>query len=101
MAQTSLCPKMMEARLKALGVKIDLLKAKADITNAEVNIKYHKRIKMVPAKQEMLGRRLHKLKKSGDEAWQELKAGVYLAWRDLKHALNRAISRFKKEIMMH
>ena len=88
----------MEARLKALAVKIDLLQAKADKTNAKTNIKYSKQIKMVRAKQEMLRNRLHKLKKSGDEAWDELRAGVYIAWDDLKYALNRAISRFKKNI---
>jgi hypothetical protein len=86
----------MEARLKALAVKIDLLKAKADKTNAEANIKYHKQIKIVRPKQEMLGHRLHELKQSGDEAWEELKAGVYIAWDDLKFASRRAISRFKK-----
>jgi hypothetical protein len=96
MGQTSLCPKMMEARLKALAIKIDLLKAKTDKTNAEANIRYFKQIKMVWAKQEMLRRRYHELKKSGDEAWEELRAGVYIAWDDLKYALNRAISRFKK-----
>jgi hypothetical protein len=86
----------IEARLKALAVKIDLLKAKADKTNGEANIKYYKQIKMVRAKKEMLRHRFHELKKSGDEAWEELKAGVYIAWDDLKYALNRTISRFKK-----
>jgi uncharacterized coiled-coil DUF342 family protein len=86
----------IEARLKALAVKIDLLKAKVDKTNAEANMKYYKQIKIFRSKQEMLMRRLHELKESRDEAWEELKAGVYIAWDDLKYALNRAISRFKK-----
>lgn len=88
--------KKMEARLKELAGKIDLLKAKVDKTNAEANIKYYEQNKVVWSKREMLRQRLHELKKSGDEAWEELRAGVYIAWDDLKYALNRAVSRFKK-----
>jgi translation initiation factor 2 alpha subunit (eIF-2alpha) len=86
----------MDPRLKALAVKIDLLKARADKTNGEANIENYKQIKMVREKQELLRNRLHELKKSGDEAWEELRSGVYIAWDDLKYALNRALSRFKK-----
>ncbi len=86
----------IEVRLKALAVKIDLLKAKADRTNAKTKLRYHKQIRMIHAKQEMLGDKFHKLKKSGDEAWDELRAGLGIAWDDLKYAWNRAISRFKK-----
>jgi hypothetical protein len=86
----------IEARLKALTVKMDRLKAKADKTKAEANMKYYKQIKIFRSKQEMLMRRSHELKESRDEAWEELKAGVYIAWDDLKYALSRAISRFKK-----
>jgi hypothetical protein len=88
--------KKIEARLKALAVKIDLLKANADKTNAKKKTKYSKQIKLVWAKKEMLRDRLPKLKKSGDEALEELRAGVYIAWDDLKYALNRAISTFKR-----
>jgi hypothetical protein len=82
--------------MKALAVKIDLLKAKADKANARTNMRYYERIKMIRAKQEMLRDRFHKLRNSGIEAWEELKAGLRIAWDDLKYALNRAISRFKK-----
>jgi hypothetical protein len=87
----------MEAQLREWAAKIDGLKAKADKAKAEVKIKYYGQILELRIKQEVARQKLHELRESGDEAWEELKVGVDRALGDLKGSLNRAVSRFKKK----
>jgi nucleotide-binding universal stress UspA family protein len=85
----------IEDQLKEWGPQIDILKAKADKSKAEVKIVYLKQIEELKSKQGALKQRLGELKESGDEAWEDLKEGVDNALRDLKKAFGRAASRFK------
>jgi nucleotide-binding universal stress UspA family protein len=85
----------MEAQLKEWGIQIDLLKAKAEKSKAEVKIKYLEQIQELKNKQEAAKHRLRQLRGSGDEAWADFKEGVDNALGDLKKSLKKAVSRFK------
>jgi len=87
----------MEAQLKEWGGEIDVLKAKAEKSKAEVKIAYLKQIEELKKKQVSVKKNLRELRGSGDEAWQDFKGGVEDAVKDLKRALKRAASRFKKK----
>jgi nucleotide-binding universal stress UspA family protein/archaellum component FlaC len=86
----------MEAKLKDWGGEIDVLKAKAEKSKAEAKIAYLKQIQEVKKRQESVKKNLRELRGSGDEAWADFKGGVEDAVKDLKRALTRAASRFKK-----
>jgi hypothetical protein len=86
----------IEAQLKEWGIQIDLLKAKAERSKAEVKIKYLEQIEELRKKQEVVKEKLHELRQSGDEAWEDFKDGLEEALDEMKKALKRGASRFKK-----
>jgi Flp pilus assembly pilin Flp len=45
--------------------------------------------------QETAGNKLTELKDAGDDAWEDLKAGIDSTWDSLGNALKSAASRFK------
>jgi nucleotide-binding universal stress UspA family protein len=87
----------MEAQLKEWGGEIGVLKAKAEKSKAEVKIAYLKQIEELKKKQGSVKKNLLELRGSGDEAWEDFKGGVEDAVKDLKRALKRATSRFRKK----
>ena len=87
--------KKLEAQFDEWKVEIDKLKAKANKAEADAQIKYHKEIENIRMKQEAVGEKLVELKDSGDEAWEDLKAGLDNAMKNLGDAIKTATSRFK------
>lgn len=87
----------IEAQLREWGPQIDLLKAKAEKSKAEIKIKYLEQVEELRKKQETVKKTLHQFRESGDEAWEDLKDGMDRALDDLKRSLKRAVSRFKEK----
>ena len=87
--------KKLEAQFDEWKVEIDKLKAKANKAEADAQIKYHKQMENIRTKQEAVQEKLVELKDSGDEAWEDLKAGLDNAMKNLGDAINTAASRFK------
>ena len=87
--------KKLEAQFDEWKVEIDKLKAKANKAEADAQIKYHKQIENIRTKQEAVREKLVELKDSGDEAWEDLKAGLDNAMKNLGDAIKTANSRFK------
>jgi predicted nucleic acid-binding Zn-ribbon protein len=87
--------KKLEAQFDEWKVEIDKLKAKANKAEADAQIKYHKQIENIRTKQEAVQEKLVELKDSGDEAWEDLKAGLDNAMKNLGDAIKTATSRFK------
>ncbi len=87
--------KKLEAQFDEWKVEIDKLKAKANKAEADAQIKYHKQIENIRTKQEAVQEKLVELKDSGDEAWEDLKAGLDNAMKNLGDAIKTANSRFK------
>lgn len=86
----------IEDQLRKWGIQVDILKAKAEKSKADVKIKYLEEIQELKNKQETVKQRLHELRESGDEAWGDLKKGVEDSLGEMKKALKGAVSRFKK-----
>lgn len=74
--------------------KIDTLKAKADKTEADAQLEYHKEIEELRSMQDETSSKLNELKEASDDAWEDLKVGMDSAWDSLSGAVKSAISRF-------
>ena len=85
----------LDAQLKEWSAQIALLRAKADNAKADAKIEYYKTIEALQRKQNEARTKLHELTAAGDEAWEDLKAGVEKAWTEVKTAFHDAASRFK------
>jgi hypothetical protein len=44
---------------------------------------------------ETAGKKLSELQAAGDDAWEDLKAGIESSWASLRNAVKSATSRFK------
>ncbi len=86
--------KKIEAQLKEWKIDIDKMKAKADKADAEAKLEYYKQIEDLRTKQEAAQKKLTELKSTGEAAWEDLKAGIDLAWSSLGEAVKSAKSRF-------
>ena len=86
--------KKLEAQLKEWKTDIDKMKAKADKADAEAKLEYYKQIEDLRTKQEAAQKKLTELKASGESAWEDLKAGIDLAWKSLGESIKSARSRF-------
>lgn len=85
----------LQAQLDEWGAEIEKLKAKADNAEADVQLEYYKQIEELRTMQESATKKLAELKNAGDDAWEDLKAGIESAWDSLSSALKSAASRFK------
>lgn len=85
----------IDAQLKEWSVRISGLKAKAEVAEAGVKSEYLKQVEALRLKKEETQAKLEELKKTSDEAWETIKAGVEHAAHDLKTAINNAVSKFK------
>lgn len=85
----------IDAQLEELNAQLVLLKARADKAAAAAKIEYYKTIEALQQKQDEAGAKLHELKSSGDDAWEDLKTGSEKAWNEIKIAFNEAVARFK------
>lgn len=85
----------LQAQLDEWNADIDKLKARADKAEASVKLEYYKQIEDLRMKQGVASKKLTELKLAGDDAWEDLKAGVESAWNTLGEAVQSASSRFK------
>lgn len=87
--------KKLHAQLDEWKAGIDMLKAKASKAEADAQLGYYKHIEDLRTKQEAARLKLEELELAGDDAWEDLKAGIESAWDDLEDAFKLAASRFK------
>lgn len=87
--------KKLEAQLDEWKLEIDKLKAKVDKAGAEGQIEYYKKIEELREKQYAAREKLRELKDAGEDAWEDLKAGLERAAGSLGDAVKSAFSRFK------
>jgi hypothetical protein len=86
----------MEKRLKDWGAEIEKIRGKADKLGSESRAKYQEQVRELRDKQELARQKLHEVKKAGGEAWEDLLAGADSAMNDLKKALEKTVSKWKK-----
>jgi hypothetical protein len=86
----------MHSLLDKGNAEIDALEAKAEHAEAGARDAYRKQIAVLRAKQEEARTRLESLRTAGEGAWQDMKAGVEMAWEAIGEAIESAKSRIKK-----
>ena len=85
----------LQAQLDEWAAEIDKLKAKADSAEADAQLGYYKQIEELRSIQKSATNKLAELKDAGDDAWEDLRAGIDSARDSLGNALKSAASRFK------
>jgi chromosome segregation ATPase len=85
----------MQAKLAELNADIDKLAAKAGEVSAELKSEYNQEMADLKKKQAAARQKLEAMQKSGECAWQDLKAGIDLAWTAIGESIDSAKSRFK------
>ncbi len=85
----------LDAQVNEWNAQITLLKAKAENAKADAKIDYYKSIEALEHKQGEAKAKLQELKTAGDEAWEDVKAGLEKAWAEVKTAYQDATSKFK------
>ena len=88
----------MHSLLDKGSAEIDALEAKAKAEHAEAGAReaYQKQLAALRVRQDEARARLESLRTAGEGAWQDLKAGVELAWEAIGEAIESAKSRIKK-----
>lgn len=85
----------MHSQLDHLSAEIDTLTEKAEHIKADARAEYHKHLDELRTKRDEVKAKLNTLQNAGESAWNDMKAGVELAWNAISEALSSAKSRFK------
>lgn len=86
----------LEAKLKEWNAKIEKHKAQMEQASIETKAHYRLTIKNLEEKVAEGQEKLSELKESNSNAWKEIKKGVDRAVDDIKHAFEKAKTKFKK-----
>lgn len=85
----------LQEKLGEWNAEIDTLVARAEQVKADAEHEYAEQIATLKAKQAAAREKLEELQRSGGSAWEDLKAGIELAWDAMGEAVDSAKSRFK------
>ena len=88
MSQKELYVEKMEAQLNDWRAKLDAIKARLEEAELQGRLEFHKQVEASQRQHEVACRHLDELKKSGEEAWDALKAGVDTVWKELNAPAN-------------
>ena len=84
----------LHAKLDEWNAEIDRLKARADKAEAESRIEYQNQIQYLQQRRREAEKKIDELRGAGEGAWEDLKAGVQLAWNSMEEAVKSARSKF-------
>lgn len=82
----------MTAKLKEWNAQIAEFSSKAEQAKADAKIEYQKKVDELQAKRAAFMEKMDELKDAGEDAWQQVKAGVEKAASSVLDALDRAKS---------
>lgn len=85
---------MLADQLRVWDTEIDELKVKAHLAKADAKDELAKQIEELRIKKEAAQSKLQQLQEAGDEAWDDIKAGVEKSWTEMKGAFRSALSKF-------
>ena len=95
MASKDAYDQRLEAQMAEWQAKIDLLKARAERSEAENRIAYHEQVEALQQRREEIKAKLEELRDSGEDAWADIRSGTESAWKALDAAISRALQRFR------
>jgi Skp family chaperone for outer membrane proteins len=87
----------IESTLDDWGEEIEKIRKKADQLGADATDKYREQIEDLRARQETARKKLEDLKRTGGEAWGDLRHGAEAALDELKKSVEAAVAKLKKE----
>ena len=85
----------MQVKLEEWNTDLDELMAKANEVSADVRSEYNEQIAALKTKQAAARQKIEEVQKSGENAWEDLKSGIELAWTAIGEAVDSAKSRFR------
>lgn len=85
----------LHTKIDEWNADIDKLKAKADQVEADSRIEYQKQVQALKSKRDDIEKKVSEISRSGEDAWEDLKAGADLAWEAMSEAIKSSTSRFK------
>jgi seryl-tRNA synthetase len=85
----------LEAKFKEMKARVELLEAKAAQVKAESKLEFQKHLDELRQKRDAVHGKLEEVKKSGGEAWKDLRSGMEKATEELKQAIDRAMDKFR------
>lgn len=83
----------MQTRLNEFDKEINMLAVKAIRAKPEAKQEYYKQIEKLRGKQDDAMMKLETLRQTGDDTWENFKAGIESAWDDLGAAVKSAACR--------
>jgi hypothetical protein len=87
---------LMEKQLNEWKAQTERFKAGVEQMGAQVKAQYEKNLELLRAKQEEAWQNFYKLKAANESAWEQLKAHMDKAGGELKDAVERMTTIFKK-----
>ena len=85
----------LAAQLEEWNAQVALFRAKADKASAAAKIEYFELTEELRRKHDDARTKLHELKSSTDDAWEELKTGAEKAWSTVQKSFHDAATKFK------
>jgi chromosome segregation ATPase len=85
----------LQDQLDEFNTEIDRLKARADKAEADAQPWHRKQIEALQERERIAREKLGELKVAGDDAWEDLKAGIASAWDSVGDALKSAKKHFE------
>jgi len=85
----------LEAQLKEWKAKIETLEVRGAKFTAETKTDLMREIEELRRKKGIVKDKWNELQKAGGDSWDTMKEGVEKVAADLKHAMERVLSRFK------
>jgi predicted nucleic acid-binding Zn-ribbon protein len=85
--------KKAKAKIDEWNADIDKMKVKMDAAEADAKIEYQQQLDEMRAQRDEAEAKLKEVREAGDEAWDDMKAGVDKAWSSISDAFERARSR--------
>jgi len=86
----------LHAKIDEWNADIDKLAAKTQQAEADARIEYQEQIDALKHQRQEVENQLADLKQSGEGAWEDLRAGLDLAFESMNEAVKSAMSQFNK-----
>ena len=84
----------LKAKLDEWNAEVDRLESKAEMIDAQNQARYRATIQEIKAKIRQVERKLTVIKNSSTDAWQDLKEGVEIAWKDFEASVKQVKEQF-------
>ncbi len=85
----------MHAQIDQVDAQIDVLKAKISGSAADAQIEYQDQLETLKKHRAAAKSKLTELENAGQDAWEDLKAGMESAWGTMDSAVSEAKKHFK------